>query len=208
MMGSQTRTGRWQPGETTVLRFLWQRKVLFAWPCRVVQDSADLVALFVPDKTAYKRSRRLDGGRPLLLAPYVTEDAVWQRDLLRLMYPGRPYSIWLLWDVDPRRLLCWYVNLEDPFARTAIGFDTADHELDVVIRPDLTWYLKDEDELDAMVQEDLIPERRGVEIRQMAKQAISLVEQRKPPFSDGWERWAPDPVWTRPELPHNWAAVK
>ncbi|MBI4304975.1 MAG: DUF402 domain-containing protein, partial [Chloroflexi bacterium] len=149
---------RWQPGETAVLRFLWQRKVLFAWPCRVTEDSKDLVALFVPDGTRYKRSRRLDGGRPLLIAPYVMEDAIWRRDLLRLMYPGRAYSIWLLWDMNPRRLLCWYVNLEDAFRRSAIGFDTSDHELDVVIRPDLTWYLKDEDELDAMVEAGLFPE--------------------------------------------------
>ncbi|MBI4305995.1 MAG: YgaC family protein, partial [Chloroflexi bacterium] len=138
---------------------------------------------------------------------YVMEDAIWRRDLLRLMYPGRAYSIWLLWDKNPRRLLCWYVNLEDAFRRSAIGFDTSDHELDVVIRPDLTWYLKDEDELDAMVEAGLFPEERRAEVHEMAKRTIRLVENRKPPFCDGWDRWAPDPRWPLPELPPNWAEV-
>ncbi|MBI2965909.1 MAG: YgaC family protein [Chloroflexi bacterium] len=209
MMDSRGRGGRWKPGETAVLRFVWQRTVLYAWPCHVILDSADLVVLFVPDKTEYKRSSRIDGGRPLLLAPYVTgEDALWRRDFLRLMFPGHAYSIWLLWDVEPRRLVCWYVNLESPFVRTRIGFDTTDHELDVVIRPDRTWHLKDEDELDAIVRGSLIPEQSGREIRQTARQVIDLLEQGKSPFSDRWESWVPDPGWPAPKLPANWAELE
>ena len=46
----------------------------------------------------------------------------------------------------------WYVNLETPFRRTAIGLDTTDLHLDVVFPPDLgkpQW--KDEDEVEEAV---------------------------------------------------------
>lgn len=39
----------------------------------------------------------------------------------------------------------WYVNLEAPFVRTAIGVDTSDNNLDVVIDTDFTWEWKDEE---------------------------------------------------------------
>jgi hypothetical protein len=46
---------------------------------------------------------------------------------------------------DSHQLAHWYVNFQRPMRRTAIGFDTFDLLLDLVIAPDLSrWDWKDE----------------------------------------------------------------
>jgi hypothetical protein len=78
------------------------------------------------------------------------EDREWHtNDALVLYRPGDAHSVWALWRAADHQLLCWYVNLEGPWRRTAIGFDSLDHALDIIIEPDLsTWRWKDEEEFD------------------------------------------------------------
>ncbi len=59
---------------------------------------------------------------------------------------GASHSVYVHWGRDGE-FLGWYVNLEDPWRETALGFDTTDHLLDVWIDPDRTWRWKDEDHL-------------------------------------------------------------
>ncbi len=47
----------------------------------------------------------------------------WRRDMLRLMFPGEAHSVWCFWEGDDRHFTSYYVNLEEPFRRTAIGVD-------------------------------------------------------------------------------------
>lgn len=197
---------RWAQGQTAVLRYtdLDRAEVLHAWPTRVVQDDPDLTALYVPDGTVCKLGRRLDRRGPMALGPHVVEDAVWRRDLLRLMFPGHAYSIWLLWDPAPRQFVCWYVNLEAPYVRTALGFDTVDYELDIVIEPDLTHRWKDEDDLAEVVAAGLLTRGQARDIRAQGERVLRLVADRKPPFCDGWERWVPNEGWALPVLPAGW----
>ena len=62
------------------------------------------------------------------------------------------HSVLLLWTAGFGELLLWYVNLEEPLKRTAIGFDYLDQLLDIEIAVDLSsWKWKDEDELEAAV---------------------------------------------------------
>lgn len=124
-----------------------------------------------------------------------------------MMFPGAWYSVWLLWDVEPRRLVCWYVNMEEPFVRTPIGFDTDDYELDVVVNPDFTWRWKDEDHLSQVVDAGLVSHERAVALRRDAELAIRAITTGARPFDAGWDRWTPDPSWPRPELPQNWHAL-
>lgn len=200
---------RWNAGDTAVLRYVDERRqsVSHAWPCRVIVDSAELVAPYVPNGVDYKLGRRVDGLAPMPLGEYVVRDAVWGRDCLRLMFPGAWHSVWLLWEVNPRRLVCWYVNMEFPFVRTPMGFDTDDLELDVVVNPDFTWRLKDEDHLEQVVSAGFIGRERALALRQEAELVIRAATSSMPPFDGGWDLWTPDPSWSRPVLNPEWPVL-
>jgi predicted RNA-binding protein associated with RNAse of E/G family len=191
---------RWCPGELVVLRYLTMHESLpgMSWPCRVVEDRNDLVALYVPAGTVFKAWGTLAGTRRLV-------DTRWRRDMLRLMFPGRGYSIWLTWEPGAgRRFSGYYVNMEEPFRRTSIGFDTNDHMLDVVVTPDLTWAWKDEEVMADRVRRGVYSPAFAAAVRAEAEQVIAVIEANGPPFCDGWDRWTPDPRWAIPELPANW----
>jgi NAD(P)H-flavin reductase len=49
------------------------------------------------------------------------------------------HAVWVFWEGASRDLAGWYVNIQEPFRRTSIGFDTQDLELDIVIEPDGSW---------------------------------------------------------------------
>ena len=44
------------------------------------------------------------------------------------------------------------------------------------------------------------------EIRAEGERVVAMIERWDPPFSDRWETWRPDPAWSLPELPADWAA--
>ncbi len=121
------------------------------------------------------------------------------------MSPDWDHSIWLLWTRDAdRRFRGYYVNFEEPFRRTAIGFDTNDHTLDIVVAPDSRWSWKDVDDFDARVQQGMYSPEFAAAIRADAAGVIATIESRRPPFPGEWQTWQPDPAWPRPRLPADW----
>jgi len=54
---------RWQTGGAALLREVWRGKVWSAMPVTVVQDTRELVALYIAPGTIWKQPRRPDGGR-------------------------------------------------------------------------------------------------------------------------------------------------
>lgn len=56
------------------------------------------------------------------------------------------------WVVENQQFAEWCVNLEQPWARTTVGFDSRDDVLDVSVSANLgEWQLKDADELEFAV---------------------------------------------------------
>lgn len=194
----------WQPGDAVALRYITRDgKPGMSWPYRVVEDRGDRVALFIPRGAIYKQWGRSETGDRTLV------DATWRHDVLRLMFADRQHSIWLFWrrdedGDDERRFTSYYINMEEPFRRTEIGFDTNDHVLDVVVTPDLAWQWKDAEQLDERVRAGALPAAFAAEVRAEGERAIAALERGDSPFSDGWEHWAPDPSWSTPELPAGW----
>ncbi len=174
-----------------------------SWACRVVEDSGDRVALFIPQGATYMRwSSPADGPRHL-------EPGPWRRDMLRFMFPGELFSIWLFWergDGEARHFTGYYINMEEPFRRTEIGFDTNDHALDVVVAPDLSWRWKDAEEFDDRVRNGIYSPEFGDSVWAAAKDALARLERREPPFDHSWDAWTPAP-WDAPEMPENWHSV-
>jgi hypothetical protein len=171
-----------------------------SWPCRVVEDRDDLLALYIPRGATYMRwevgadgRRRLGAGR-------------WREDVLRLMFPGQPYSIWLFFREREhgQAFSGYYINMEEPFRRTPIGFDTNDHTLDVVVDTTLAWRWKDEDEFAERVRQGIYNAEFAEETRARAMHVIEALEGRASPFSDGWDRWTPDAAWEPLTMPTGW----
>ena len=199
---------RWQPGEAAVLRYITRDgRPGMSWPFTVVEDRDDLLALYIPKGAVYKRSRYLppaesaDRGYDRRLV-----DEEWRRDVLRLMYPGAHHSIWVFWEHEDgeRRHTAYYVNLEEPFRRNAIGFDTNDHTLDIIVTPDLEWRWKDEDELAERVELGVHPADFADFVRAEGERVIEAIEAGGSPFGDGWPDWAPPSEWASPVLSPEW----
>jgi hypothetical protein len=192
----------WQPGDTVVLRYITTHAgtVGTTWPCRVIADREDLVALYIAAGTMFKQ------WQPSVSAPdRRLVDTLWQgTDILRLMVPGRGYAVLLVWYVPEREFAGYYVNFEEPFRRTSIGFDTNDHTLDIVVTPDLRWSWKDEGDFDTRVHQGIYSVEFADAVRADAEVVISTIERRQPPFSGEWEAWSPDPAWSCPPLPPEW----
>ncbi|MBT7191028.1 MAG: DUF402 domain-containing protein [Anaerolineae bacterium] len=138
----------WSSGENATLRGVGS-KVFWAYPTIVVQDTSDMIALYMPAGVLGKDTDHKPTPKELLSHAQINiTDYQWNRtDVLFLIVPGDSFSTYIMWETGTKNLACWYINLQEPIRRTKIGFDTMDHMLDVVISPDMTkWKWKDADE--------------------------------------------------------------
>jgi hypothetical protein len=179
-------------------------------PATVVEDSSDAVVLFQAPGTIYKKRAGQRGGprgRNLVSWDGTYVDTVWRGPgVLRLHVPGTAHSVLRSWNDEGQRADAWYVNLEAPWTRTAIGFDSRDHVLDVEVAPDLSsWSWKDEDELRWSVDHGKISSDDAARVRAEGERVIDAIERRVWPFVDEWDVWAPDSSWPIPVLPRGWA---
>ena len=191
---------RFEPGDEVVLRYITRfgSGVGMTWPFTVVRDDADLVALYIPAGSTFMRWDTSVPGRRELV------EGEWRRDVLRLMFPDKGYSIWLFWEGEGRPFTTYYVNFEEPFRRTAVGFDTNDHTLDIMVKPSLEWEWKDRPEFEALIANGHFSAEFGESVEAAAQEVLGLIARREAPFSAGWETWTPPGDWRRPELHARW----
>lgn len=187
------------------------RVVLGAVPQILVRDEPQLIATYLPAGALAKRRRgdRSGGprGRQLVRWDGGYEDRPWTRtNVLMLRRPGDAYSVWSAWDASDWRQVWWYINLEEPWRRTAIGFDSRDQELDLWAEPDLReWRWKDEDELAWATTQGRFTDAEAAGIRAEAERALERIGRREPPLDEDWSTWRPDPEWPVPTLPSTWS---
>ena len=118
----------------------------------VIQDTDDLVALYLQSNTRWKVCVPLDAQVDLLyckagLREWKLVDAIWSfGDTVFLIRPTEAHAIHVMWD-NNHEFVGWYVNLQEPLRRTKIGFDFLDQELDIVVKPNLDWRWKDAEHL-------------------------------------------------------------
>jgi Protein of unknown function (DUF402) len=104
---------------------------------------------------------------------------------------------------NPGAFRGWYVNLQATY-RTRYGFDVVDQTLDIVVRPDRTWYWKDGDELELAVAKGACSGAYAAAIRRAGEQVIKLIEAGRSPFDDEWTSWQPPSDWRIFEIPDGW----
>lgn len=196
-------------GDVVCWRSIHGGDVYTARPMIVVRDDAELIGLYLPVGATFKRRSGQRGGGPrgrqMLAWDGGHEDRTWTTYRTLILYrPGRAHTVQLFWGEGdlPRS---WYINPEAPWRRTAIGFDTADHVLDIVIAPDRsTWELKDADELAWAVEQGEYTPAEAAAIEAEAERARDEVLAGRPPWTDDWLSWRPDARWPIPALPPDW----
>lgn len=196
---------RFDPGDPVTVREVWQGKVWTVRAVTVVRDSADLLALYQPAGAPWKRPRSLDG-QPIRLPdqPWQLQDSALPEDALRLILPGHAHSVLLIWR-QRWQLLCWYINLEEPFRRTSIGFDYMDQTLDIVVEPNMSsWRWKDEDEFEDAQTRGIYSPEQATAVRLEGEQALARLLARDAPFDERWEDWRPDSAWVKPSIEDSW----
>ena len=194
------------PGDPIVLREFHDGRPWEARPAVVVDALEDSFRFFVPFGTRAVRAIGADGGRLRLPTGEWGHgrSAPSSKAVLSVASTVRPHAVLAIWDEGwmPR---CWYVNLQAPLRRTAIGFDTTDLFLDLVGTPDATtWTWKDEDEATQAVAAGLLDDGTLGRIRDEAEGIASAIRRREPPFDGDWWAWRPDPAWAVPDLPADW----
>ena len=197
------------PGDPVAIRELWNGRVWYARPATVVRDDPNMTMLLVPPHVQAKEPIDTTG------APLRIPAADWTfRDTTRgntwnlsFAFPDTAYSVIIGYDADGS-LREYYVNLQTPLQRSAVGFDTVEHLLDVTILPDRSaWSWKDEDELEQAVGQGLFTEEDAAWFHFWGERAVEHVLLREPPFDEDWGAWRPDPTWEAPTLPADWDLV-
>ena len=204
----------WPAGTTVVVQEVWNGRVWAARPMRVVRDEGDFVALWFPKGTRWKapttdpaRSWLEDRGARLaecaVSGEWVFRDAEWDVATLMLMRERDWHAIWISW-LDSGEQWGWYVNLQRPFRRTLLGFETMDLVLDVTIELDRTWRWKDEDELELFVERGVFDKALAERLRAEGLAVARRAERNEGLFAERWDGWRPPASEPVPELPPGW----
>ena len=198
------------PGDPVILREVTVDGVWTARPVTVVRDAPDLIVLWMAPGTIYKHPRELDNDRipELFAAPWRLVDVEWHGSgCLYVSEPDSWHVVMYFWSDDHTIFDHWYVNLQTPYKRTPLGFDYLDQELDLVIRPDRSWSVKDEDRFESAIARGVIDRPHATRVRQEVDRVVASLDDPTSVFNQGWERWTPPGEFAVPALPAGWDEV-
>jgi protein associated with RNAse G/E len=113
----------------------------------------------------------------------------------------------LFWHHESNKFSNYYVNIQLPFTRTALGFDTLDLDLDIVVSENYEWKWKDVDEYQAGITDGGIKTEwvRGIE--NSKEEVLTRINNHSYPIDGSWINWRPDPLWSLPKLPDKWENI-
>jgi hypothetical protein len=200
---------RWPPGSTVVVRQHRHARFRAVTPMVLVEDQPSRTLLYVPRGTRFlapaDRSGRVT--RSICDEVGTTPDHWRDHAALHIVPGGAAFAVMVRWRQSFEDFAGFYVNVQEPLRQTDIGFDSMDQTLDVLIAPDRSQVLvKDEDELHDAARRGFFSAAEVAEIRAAAHTATEMVLDRLPPFDEPWHRWRPDPTWSAPQLPDDWAS--
>jgi hypothetical protein len=180
----------WQAGETIVRREV--RNDGWAWlevPVVVVRDEPELLATFMPTGTPFTFPPGPE------THPWAGRECWQGHGMLMLQRPGDSYAVWVFWHGEEREFRSWYLNLQEPFRRTAVGYDTQDLELDLILQPDGRIEWKDDELLDVRVAESRFTQDQARAIRAEGRRLEAELATRGHWWDAWWALWEPDPAW-------------
>ncbi len=131
-------TTRLEPREHIVIRNVFRGRVQTVFPSIVVVDSPELVVTWLPLETPVLNgvtdpSAEHDGKQGHLSAEIMSakqwimaERNCHTSGTLRIKNPRLMWSLWVFWEPEMTEVRSWYINIDAPYKRTSIGFDTWD----------------------------------------------------------------------------------
>jgi len=190
------RTDRWTRGDVVALRDIWFGQVWRAIAGIVIEDDGESSVFWIP--TGSPASYPVDADGREIRIPRREFRRAERRAGASVVVACNSREPWTLWHFHrpDGAFDRWYVNFERYLGRTATAYDSVDHKLDLIARPDGSMEWKDEDELAHAADLGLV---NADEVRRDADRIIADV-----PWPTGWEDFQPDPDWGVPELPPGW----
>lgn len=198
----------WSEGDWVVRREVLQDGPWMGMLVKIIEDRPDRLVSYIPE------------GAPLAFPPGVWPTptgkhpwagrATWRGHGCLMIQPtSAAHAIWHFWEGPRREFSCWYINLQEPFRRTPVGYDTQDLELDIILSPDGGLALKDDHLMEQRVAEGRWTAQRVEAIRVDAQELMARLEAGERWWPLAFRDWAPDPRWVVPEaLPEGWASYE
>jgi hypothetical protein len=198
--------GGWRPGTVIAHRGVVDGRTWIASPMIVVEDEPELLVAYTPEGAPFVFPR---GDFPRGEHPWSRQGKThWHgHGALQLLRPGDYHSVLVFWHGPERAFGAWYVNFQDPFRRTAVGIDTQDLALDIVVRPDGSWSWKDRSQFEELVRDGFIRPDQAAAVRAESEQVAVMLDRGEHWWDSSWAEWRPDPAWPVPELPAGWDAA-
>ncbi len=208
---------RFAPGRLILHRNVRRGRIGWVRPARVVSDDERGLLVWLARGSVVANEVAADGrdmrDMPFtewITVPYRLKLGRWQGPgVLKFLPAGAAHSVWWFRTGDDT-FSSWYVNLEESGVRwddgEVAGVDVVDQDLDIVVRPNLTWHWKDEGEFverlgfpgDYWVADEAAVRAEGARV-------VKLIEAGEFPFDGTWCDFAPDPDWPVPlQLPPGW----
>ena len=180
----------WAEGQTVVRREV--RNDGWAWlevPVVVVRDEPDLLVTYLPEGAPFTFP---PGPEP---HPWSTRRAWEGHGVLMLQRPGEAHAVWVFWHGPYREFSGWYLNLQEPFRRTAHGYDTQDLELDLILHADGRIEWKDVELLEQRVEEGRFTQDQAHAIRAEGQRVHAELSSGRRWWDAYWALWEPEPAW-------------
>ncbi len=197
----------WTEGDWVVRREVLANGPWMGVIAKIIIDSPEYLVSYIPEGSPFGFP---DGNWPTPNGKHPWCDRQsWQgHGCLMIQKPEDEYAVWHFWEGSERKFSCWYINLQERFRRTTIGYDTQDLELDLVVYPDGQWRLKDDELMEQRVMEGRWTKARVADIRSEAAVIAERLESGERWWPLEWRDWEPDPAWVPPvKLPKDWAIV-
>jgi hypothetical protein len=209
----------WQAGDTVALRGIYNQRVSYMQSAVVVHDTSNEVAVVIlpgaecAAPEGYMNGKHGSSGHWDRWGEYVSgnwtmQPYLWRTNrLLILLHAEKYYSSFYFWQADTNQFLCYYINFQLPFRRSAVGFDSFDLELDLIIEPTFEWHWKDVEDYQRGIELGILRPEWIQEIDTAKPEIFDKLEKRQYPFDNSWMNWMPDPHWYPPTLPADWDKV-
>ena len=199
-------TVAWERGEVILRREIVLGHPWLVVPVVVVDDDDALLVTYIPEGAPFGFPAG-EWPTPDGRHPWHTRLAWEGHGTLMLQRPGDSYAIWHFWTGPERTFAGWYINLQEPFRRTSVGYDTQDLELDILVTPQGSWTYKDWDLVEQRVHEGRFTAGQAEEIRTDAKRIAGDLSNGERWWDPSWSSWLPDRSWPKPSLPAGWDAT-